>query len=173
MKTGNIYLIGFMGAGKSAVSRQLSDITGIPCLEMDQEIEKTAGCRITDIFTAEGEEGFRLRETAQLKKTGAGSPRIVSCGGGVVLREENVRIMKDTGVVILLTAAPETIFKRVRHSTRRPVLNGHMDPAYIRDLMEKRRPFYESAADCSVPTDGMTPREIALEILSRFTGNVQ
>ena len=165
-----VYLIGFMGAGKSAVSRCLSEITGLPLMEMDQEIEKEAGCSIQEIFAVEGEECFRQRENALLKMIGTGEPRIVSCGGGAVLREENVRIMRETGTVILLTASPETIYGRVRHSRRRPLLNGHMEIPYIRGLMDKRKQYYEAAAEYSVATDGKSPREIAEEILTILGG---
>ncbi len=164
MKKGNIYLIGFMGTGKSSAARLLSGLTGRPYLEMDDEIVKAAGCPINDIFAAEGEEGFRARETRMLRQIAAGGPQIVSCGGGVVLREENVDIMKESGLIVLLTAAPETILERVRTSTHRPILNGHMETGYIRDLMQKRESYYEKAADRVVITDQRTSGEVAAAI---------
>ncbi len=168
MTAGNIYLIGFMGAGKTAVARQLSRLSGLPCLEMDDEIVKDAGMPITEIFAAEGEAGFRKRETRILKQIGSGQRSVVSCGGGAVLREENVRIMRETGTIVLLTATPETIFERVRYSRRRPILNGHMELSYIRDLMEQRRPCYEKAAERTVAVDGRSTEEIAREIMSAW-----
>lgn len=89
---------------------------------------------------------------------------VVSCGGGAVLREENVALMKKNGTIVLLTAEPETIFERVRHSSERPVLNGNMNVEYIAGLMEKRRPKYEAAADLVVATDGKRTEEICKEI---------
>ena len=93
---------------------------------------------------------------------------MVSCGGGVVLREENVRLMKESGSVVLLTADPETVYERIRETGDRPVLKGHMNVPDIRQLMEKRRPYYEAAADFSVATDGKTSEEICREIVRRL-----
>ena len=91
---------------------------------------------------------------------------IISCGGGAALREENVKAMKENGYVVLLTATPETIFKRVGTDQNRPVLNGRRSPEGIRELMEERRPKYEAAADITVSTDKKNPSQIATEIIS-------
>ena len=95
-------------------------------------------------------------------------PTIVSCGGGVAMRQENVDCMRDGGSVVFLTATPQTIYERVKNSTDRPLLNGHMNVAYISELMEVRRPKYEAAADILVATDGKTKEEIAEEIIGRL-----
>ena len=81
------------------------------------------------------------------------------------MKEENVRLMKESGKIVLLTAEPETIYERVKDSTERPVLNGNMNVGYIEELMEKRRPKYEAAADVTIATDGKTSEEICEEIL--------
>ena len=163
----NIYLIGFMGAGKSTAARALSDAAGMDMVEMDQRIEKEQEMPITEIFAVYGEAYFRDLETELIgslaKKTGL----VVSCGGGSVLREKNAALMKESGCIVLLTATPETIYERVRHSTNRPVLNGNMNVDYIRALMEKRRERYEAVADVMIPTDGRTIREIAADILEQ------
>ena len=86
----------------------------------------------------------------------------------MVLREENVRLMKESGSVVLLTANPETVYERIRETGDRPVLKGHMNVPDIRQLMEKRRPYYEAAADFSVATDGKTSGEICREIVRRL-----
>ena len=93
---------------------------------------------------------------------------LVSCGGGAALREENVERMKESGAVVLLTASPETVLKRVRGGGDRPLLNGNMNLSYIADLMERRAPFYRAAADITVTTDGRDPGEIAEEIRERL-----
>ncbi len=164
----NIYLIGFMGAGKSTAARALSDAAGMDMVEMDQRIEKEQEMPITEIFAVYGEAYFRDLETELIgslaKKTGL----VVSCGGGSVLREKNAALMKESGCIVLLTATPETIYERVRHSTNRPVLNGNMNVDYIRALMEKRRERYEAVADVMIPTDGRTIREIAADILEHI-----
>lgn len=162
---GHIFLIGFMGCGKSTNARFLSKMTGAAQIEMDEVIASREGMAITEIFAVHGEEYFRSAETDTIRSLRGREPLIVSCGGGAVLREENVALMRDMGTIVLLTASPETIYNRVKGSTERPVLNGHMNVEYIEDLMEKRRPRYEAAADLVVSTDGKSVKEICREIL--------
>ncbi len=161
----NLYLIGFMGSGKSTIAKVLASLTRADCIEMDQAIEKSRNMTISSIFEKYGEESFRDSETQLIKDLSQKENQIVSCGGGAVLRPENVAMMKNSGRIILLTASPQTIWKRVRYSTKRPILNGHMEPDYISRLMEKRQPAYQSAADLTVNTDGKKPKAIAEEIL--------
>lgn len=161
----HIYLIGFMGVGKSAVAKQLGKKLGIPLIEMDQEIVSRQGMEIKDIFATHGEAYFRDLESALIREIASGEPAIVSCGGGAVLRKENVTAMQESGMLILLTAEPETIFERVRYSTNRPLLKGKMNVEAIRELMEARRPAYEEACQFTVSTDGKRPAEIADEII--------
>ncbi len=163
----NIALIGFMGVGKTTVSRALSKKTGAEEIDMDQWIVEKEGRAIADIFSSQGEEAFRDIETAAVRTLSAMDGKILSCGGGAVLRPCNVEALKANGRIVLLTAKPETIYERVRHGKDRPVLNGNMNVPYIASLMEKRRPAYEAAADFSVATDGRTPEEIAEEICRR------
>lgn len=162
---GHIFLIGFMGAGKSANAERLAELTGAVRLEMDQELVKEQQMEISEIFEKFGEPYFRDLETAFIRRLKNTAPAIVSCGGGAVLREENVRLMRETGRIILLTATPWTILSRVKDSEERPILNGHKDVAYIESLLEKRRAMYEKAADWSVPTDNREVSEICREIL--------
>ena len=161
----NIYLIGFMGAGKSTVAKELASKTGARRIEMDQMIVEQQGMAISEIFEKYGEEHFRDLETELLRSFLKEENLVVSCGGGSVLRDENARLMKESGRIVLLTAAPETIYERVRHSTERPILNGNMNVAFIRELMEKRRERYETVADQTIATDGKTAAEICREIL--------
>ncbi len=164
----HIFLIGFMGAGKSTIAARLKEMTGAEVIEMDQEIERQQGMAISAIFAEKGEPFFRSLETQLLASMGQRPASIVSCGGGAAMRQENVDLMKENGCIVLLTAAPETIYQRVKDSQDRPVLNGNMNVEYIRDLMEKRRPYYEKAADLFVSTDEKTAEEICREILSRL-----
>ena len=161
----NIMLIGFMGTGKSTIARKIKETLNIEQIEMDALIAKGAGMSIPDIFEKYGETYFRDLETEMLRKFQDAKPVVVSCGGGAVLRDENIEIMKGQGKIVLLTATPETVFERVRYSTDRPVLNGNMDVEYIKELMEKRRARYEMAADIVITTDGKTADEICQEIL--------
>ena len=160
----NIYLIGFMGCGKSAVSAYLMRQYGMPRVEMDREIESEYGMTIPEIFEREGEGAFRQKETLLLRKIAERDEIVVSCGGGVPTRAENVEIMRASGKIILLTASPETILARVKRSDNRPVLKGRKTIEGIRELMEKRRECYENAADFTVNTDGRSIAETAEEV---------
>lgn len=160
----NVALIGFMGVGKTTVSRALSERTGWEEIDTDQWIVEKEGRAITEIFKTEGETAFRDIETAAIRELSALSGKILSCGGGAVLRPCNVEALKSHGLIVLLTARLETIFERVRYGKDRPILNGNMNVSYIAQLMEKRRPAYEAAADIVVETDGKKPARIAAEI---------
>lgn len=161
----HIYLIGFMGTGKTTVSHKLQELTRAEEIDMDAWIVKKNGMSINDMFEKYGETYFRDRETDAVREISGYEPAIVSCGGGAVLRDQNTQIMKESGRIVLLTATPETIYERVKDSTDRPLLNGNMNVAHIAELMEKRRELYAKACDISVATDGKTPQVIAEEIL--------
>lgn len=161
----NIMLIGFMGTGKSTIANQLKEKLNVEQIEMDALIAEEADMSIPEIFEKYGEEYFRDLETKMLEKFQDRKPVVVSCGGGVVLRDKNIEIMKGQGKIVLLTAKPETIFERVRYSNDRPVLNGNMNVEYIAELMEKRRVRYELAADIIVTTDEKTVDDICQEII--------
>lgn len=156
-----------MGAGKSMIARALVKKTGAESAEMDELIERQQGMAITEIFQKYGEEHFRNLETELLRSLAEKTDLIVSCGGGSVLRDENAALMKENGCIVLLTAAPETIYERVKDSKNRPVLNGNMNVAYIRELMEKRRARYEAVADIRIATDGKDADTICEEILAQ------
>lgn len=164
MNQGNIFLIGFMGAGKSTVAKCLCRMMKRDLCEMDEMLVERAGMPIAEIFEKYGEEHFRKMETQLLIDLQQEKHVIVSCGGGAVMREENVSYMKECGQIVLLTAEPETIYERVKHSTNRPILNGHMNVDYIRELMEKRKSRYEAVADITIATDGKTITDVCEEI---------
>lgn len=164
----NIVLIGFMGTGKSTIARELAKTRQMNIVEMDEEIVRRRGKSIADIFKEEGEEYFRDLETALLKELQTKENQVISCGGGAVLREENVRVMKKNGCVVLLTALPQTIYERVKNNTDRPILQGNMNVEYIASLMEKRREKYEKTADIVIATDGKNVSQICEEMLQKL-----
>ncbi len=164
----NIVLIGFMGAGKSAVSERLSTVYAMKNIEMDQVIAEREGMSIPNIFAAHGEEYFRDLETELLVEMQSHKNTVISCGGGAVLRERNIREMKRNGRVVLLTASPETVYERVKDSDDRPVLNGRKNVKGIKELMEQRRGRYEAAADIVINTDNKTVMQVCEELVHRL-----
>ena len=164
----NIFLIGFMGAGKSTISDYLKNALAMDVVEMDQCIVERQGMIISDIFETYGEEYFRELETNLLIEMQSQSNVVVSCGGGVPMRERNVVEMKKNGRVVLLTAKPETILERVKDNHDRPLLENNKTVPFIADLMEKRRAKYEAAADIVIQTDGKSELEICEELIHRL-----
>lgn len=161
----NIVLIGFMGSGKSTISSALNKMYGMDIIEMDQVIADREGMSISEIFEVHGEEYFRNLETELLRELQNHKGVVISCGGGVPMRDENVVEMKKNGKVILLTASPETILERVKNNHDRPLLENNKNVDFIAELMEKRRKKYEAAADIVIRTDGKTAFEICEEII--------
>lgn len=162
----NIFLIGFMGVGKSTISCALQNIFAMDVVEMDEVIARKNGMSISEIFELHGEEYFRNQETELLRESQSKKNQIISCGGGVPMRQVNVDEMKKSGKVVLLTAKPETILGRVEGNHDRPLLEGNKNVDYITQLMEKRRPAYEAAADIVISTDGKSAYEICEEIIT-------
>lgn len=173
-----VFLTGFMGTGKTAVARRLAAILGWPWVDTDQEIEKVTGLAIEDIFRKHGEIRFRSEETLALKRIvrdWAGQPGIVSTGGGMVLKAENVELMRAHGVIIGLTATPEVIFQRVkmRQLRKRPLLRTKGDVrARIEELLSQREPVYRSVAEVIIDTSSKEPEQIARELVEWIKGRM-
>ncbi|WP_122644390.1 shikimate kinase [Luxibacter massiliensis] len=166
--SGNIVLIGFMGAGKSSVSEYMSTMLAMKMIDMDQEIAEREGMSIPDIFATYGEEYFRGQETRLLEELEMHKNVIISCGGGAALREENIVHMKKNGCVVLLTASPQTVYERVKGSDDRPLLKDNNSLESIACMMEKRRERYEGAADIVIQTDDKSILQVCEELISRL-----
>lgn len=166
----SIVLIGFMGTGKSAVGRVLARSLNVPHIDTDTEIERVAGRTIPEIFTAEGEAAFRLRETAALASLAAPSfPLVLSTGGGTPLRAENAALLKQIGTVVWLQVTSEAILARVGSSlSERPLLTGSDSPLHlIENLLRERSPRYAALADYTLDTtDCAEAAEAADRVLS-------
>ena len=167
-----IYLTGFMGTGKSTVLNCLHRTSSLQRVEMDEQIVKEEGMSIPEIFQKKGEEYFRNLETGLVERVSEMDNVVVSCGGGTVMRQCNVELMKKNGIIVLLTAEPQTIYERVKDSHNRPLLEENMNPAYIGQLLEERKLRYEAAADIKIKTDGRTAAEICEEIKERLKFDV-
>jgi len=166
----HIFLIGFMGVGKTSTSKLLSQKLKVREVDTDDMIVQREKRSIPEIFEQSGEPYFRQVETEMLDFLAEQASCIVSCGGGMAMREENVAKMKRIGKIIFLTATPETIYGRVKDSTNRPLLNGNMNISHITELMEAREPKYRAAADIAIPTDGQTPGQVAERIIRALKG---
>lgn len=159
---GNLIFIGFMGAGKTTVGQACAALLGKDFVDTDLLIERKAGKTISAIFEEEGEEAFRKMETEtvrELKEEARNT--VISVGGGLPLREENRRLLKETGAVFYLKSRPETVWERLKGDTSRPMLKGEDPKGRICELLRKREAAYGEAADFAVDTDGRTPEELA------------
>ena len=156
----NLFFIGFMGSGKTTVSRAFAEKYQRRHIEADDIITERAGMPVKDIFAKLGEPHFRDMETQICRELVDISDHVVSCGGGMPVRPENVEYMKKNGFIVLLEAEPETILNRVKDDDSRPLLNGHMNVEYIAQLKAKRAALYAAAADITVYTDDKTVDEV-------------
>lgn len=163
--TRHLFLIGFMGSGKSTVAAALSEALSLPLLDSDACISEALGESIASFFARAGEEAFRERETAFLKSLRESEPCLISCGGGMALRSENRALMRELGGVIYLTATPDTVFARLAGDTARPLLAGKKSITDIAALMDARAASYEDAATIRIATDGLSPEEIVSELI--------
>ena len=165
---GNIYLIGFSGTGKSLSGIRAAELLKLPFVDMDDLIEYRTKKSIPEIFEDDGEDAFRKIETDILRELSEKSSRVVSTGGGVPVREFNRQIMRNSGVIIHLTATPETIHKRLttrqsRNRTLRPLLGDDAPEQRIANLLAERSEAY-SCADQSIDTEGLSHRQVAAAI---------
>lgn len=158
----NVILAGMPAAGKTTVAKRLSALTGAKIIDTDEEIVKAYG-PIDLIFKTEGEAAFRNYETETVKKVSCLNGAIISTGGGCLIREENVRLLKQNGVIIYLRADINTLLKRANGGAGRPLLFG--DTAQkMRSLFTARAPVYSAAADYVIDTDGLSADEVAKKI---------
>ena len=164
----NVFLIGFMGAGKSTIAKELERKLEMTRIEMDELIEEKQGMKITEIFSEYGEIYFRNLESNCLIELQKVKQCIISCGGGVVLRPDNADHMKKNGRIVLLTAEPQTILDRVKDSDSRPILSNNMNVEFIDNLLGQRREKYLSVADVIVETDHKSTDEICDEIIAKL-----
>lgn len=167
---GNVILIGFMGCGKTTVGLRLSYRLRQPVIDTDKEIEKEEKRTISDIFATDGEGYFRDRETDCLKKLiENANNQIISVGGGLPMREENRKLLRELGQVFYLRAKGETIYERLKDDTTRPLLQGNDPLTKIRTLLEERDPYYRAAADVVITVDGKSFQQILDEIEENVT----
>ena len=166
--TRNIFLIGPMGSGKTAVGRQLARLLHLDFYDSDAEIEPRTGVDIPYIFEKEGEAGFRERECEVIDALTQLRGVVVATGGGAVLRPENRERLVQRGCVVYLHTSVEQQLERTRHSRHRPLLNTPDPEGTLRELMAHRLPLYRSIANITVETDGRQVRAVADEIIRKL-----
>ncbi len=167
MKT-SIALIGFMGTGKTAVGRLLADEIGKTFIDLDMEIEQTAGKSIAAIFKEDGESRFRELE-AQAAAGHAGQKNVViACGGGIVLNNGNIFKLKQECVIVCLSAALPDILQRTAGGNR-PLLDVPEREKEIRKILTSRRPLYKKAADITIDTAGIDAPGVVKKILKALS----
>jgi len=167
-ETNNILIIGFMGTGKTTVSNELSRLTSMKMVDTDHYIENKTGKKIQDIFKEYGEAYFRDIETDSLVEILSKDNQLISCGGGIVLRDENIKYMKEHGKVILLTASAKAILQRVKKEDTRPLISQNTSEEEIAKLFEKRSDKYFAATDLVIDTTDKTVEEICNEIINKI-----
>ena len=164
----SIVLIGFAGCGKSTAGRLAARSAALPFADTDAEIERAAGCAITDIFAREGEAAFRRMETETLRRLTAGEPCLVATGGGCVIVPENRAILEGC-FVIYIAASPEKIMANIGHNTTRPLLQTEDKLGAVQRLMAERLPLYEQCADVTIDSSALS----RAEVVNRLTAEIR
>ncbi len=170
----NIYLTGFMGAGKTSVGKLLSLELGTDYYDTDELIAAALKMSIGEIFETKGEAFFRNTETELLKLLGEKQPGtcIISTGGGAVLRLENITAMHQNGLIVFLDVSAEEAYSRIKENTDRPLLKTANPLETIKELLEIRMPFYLKA-DFIVKTSGLTSGETVKIIINAIMQGVE
>ncbi|MGM0982917.1 MAG: shikimate kinase AroK [Pseudomonadota bacterium] len=165
----NLILVGPMGAGKSTIGRLLAAELSREFYDSDHEIQARCGADIPWIFDVEGESGFRDRETQMIRELTLHEGVVIATGGGAVLREENRRVLRESGTVIYLLTTVEQQLRRTAKDRNRPLLQRGDREQLLREMFALRDPLYRATADVVVRTDRRGPRAVVNEIVRRVT----
>jgi len=164
----SIVLVGMMGAGKSSVGACLRRRTGLGLLDMDEIVASNFGMSIPEIFAEHGEKKFREAETEALRCVRTAEQAIIITGGGIVLRKENVEILRRQAAIVWLDADEETLFARASWKQNRPLLQTKNPRKAFSQNLASRRPLYANIADIRVDTSVLTDEEVAVAILAKL-----
>jgi len=168
----NIVLIGYRGSGKTSVSRELARMLGWPMVDTDTLVVQQTGKSIKDLFADMGEPGFRDIESQVIAKVSTHNQYIIATGGGVVLRQSNVDLLKKNGKLIWLNAPAEMLYARVQSDANTHISRPNLTPGggieEVQTLLAKRTPIYQAAADLIIDVSTVTPRAVADEICHKL-----
>ena len=164
----SIVLIGMMGAGKSSVGRSLHRRTGLGLLDTDEIVALNFGMSIREIFAEHGENKFRDAETEALRRMRTAEQTIIITGGGIVLRKENVEILRRQAAIVWLDGEEETLFARASRKQNRPLLQTKNPREAFSQILASRRPLYANIADIRIDTSVLTDEEVAVAILAKL-----
>ena len=163
----NIVLCGFMGCGKSTVGKQLSERMGMRLVDTDSYIEQKEGMTISEIFAEKGEDYFRSLEHEVCKELSNLRSSIISTGGGTLLKDENVKAVKKSGIVFLLNVSSNTVLTRLKSDNTRPLLQREDKEKAVKMMLSQRTPLYNRAADYVIDAEE-SPRKICTRIINIY-----
>ncbi|MDZ4177770.1 MAG: shikimate kinase [Coriobacteriia bacterium] len=158
--TGHLFLVGFMGAGKSSVGRLVAERLGLSFVDLDERIEAREGKPVAELFQDRGEQAFRELESDALDALSAEEPSVVACGGGIIVRDSNRRALKRLGRVVYLAVDAAEALARIGDTATRPLLSGPSGTMAATSLLRARKSLYAAVADATVDTVGRTAEEV-------------
>lgn len=167
----NLYLVGFMGTGKSVVGQKVAASLNLPFLDSDKTIENNEGMSVSEIFDTLGESHFRKLERKFVLEDRPQNGSVISCGGGLVTNPELLSIIKKTGVVVVLYASIETLLQRISDDSNRPLMKTDHPEKKIRDLLEQREAIYKEAG-VGIMTDGHPIAKVAEHVIRIYLHKV-
>ena len=166
MGQSNIFLVGMMGAGKTTVGRALAHRMKRAFVDTDRVLVERTGVPVATVFEIEGEDGFRRRESLVLREVCEEDGRVVATGGGIVLAEENRRVMRESGTVVYLRARLESLWERTRHDASRPLLATPDPKGRLAELLLEREPLYRDAAHVVVDSGSQSASTLVNRVLA-------
>lgn len=168
LQSGNLILVGMMGSGKTTMGRVLARQLGKAFVDSDEEITKRTGVTIAHIFDVEGEQGFRLRETAAIRDLVEHDNIVLATGGGAVLEEQNRALLQQNGIVIYLKASVHDLWQRTRHDRNRPLLQIGNPYAMLNKLFQHRDPLYRQVADIIAQSGKQSVHGLMLQLVDEI-----
>lgn len=167
----SVFLVGLMGAGKTTVGRLLARRLKMRFVDSDHEVSAATGVTIPTIFDIEGESGFRRRESEVIQRLSQNVDIVMATGGGSILDPENRRCLRERGMVVYLSAAPETLHERTRKDAGRPLLQVGDRLARLRELYQQRDPLYREVADITIEVGRTSASQVVRQILSSIASD--